>query len=163
MANAVKPRGAQPYGQIYRAQLYVSGGAVYPGDFVSTNSSGQVVAASASSALLGVAANYTSASGKDLLVYDHPDQMFVVQSDDTNPGAQTDFNLNYDIVATSGNTTYNASRMALDGSTGATTATLPLKALSYEKRPDNALSAECDVVVLINNHQLKGGTGTAGT
>lgn len=162
MANAVKPQGAKPYGVILRAQPYVAGGVIYPGDFVIQNSSGFMVVATATTALCGVAATYASASGVAVLVYDHPDQLFVVQSSGAFPAAQTDFVLNYNIVATAGSATYKASRMALDGSASATTATLPLKALTYENRPDNALSANCDVIVAINNHFLKGGTGTAG-
>lgn len=162
MANTVKPRGARPYGVLLRATTYQAGGTVYPGDLVKTNSSGQVVAASASDALLGAALGYAT-TGLDILVADHPDQQYSIQSDDANPGAQTDILLNYNFVATSGSSTYKDSRMALDGSTGATTATLPLKVLGYENRPDNALSTNCDCLVIINNHQLKGGTGTAGT
>lgn len=163
MANTIKPRGAWPYGQVVRANVYLSGGAVYPGDFVSTSSDGTVVAAASTTALLGVALGYASASGKSLLISDHPDQLYGIQSSTSSPSAATDFNLNYDIVATGGSTAYKMSRMALKGDSSGTTATLPLKALFISPTPLNAASAESDVVVAINNHQLKGGTGTLGT
>lgn len=163
MANTVKPRGAWPVQELRRANAYQSGGVVYPGDFVVHNSAGQVVAATATQALLGVALGYASASGLDLLVADHPDQMFAVQSSSASPSAQTELNLNYNIVATAGSSAYKMSRMALDGSATATTATLPLRALFLEKTPLNAIGTNDDVIVIINNHQLKGGTGTVGT
>lgn len=162
MANTAKPRGAYPVQELRRANVYVSGGVVYPGDFVTQSSSGTVVAATATQALIGASLGYASAASVDLLIADHPDQMFAIQSDDSNPSAQTDFNLNYNIVATAGSSAYRMSRMALDGSTSATTATLPLKALFLEKTPLNSLAASADVIVVINNHQLKGGTGSAG-
>lgn len=161
MANTVRPRGAMPKGVVLRANQYVAGGTIYPGDLVKQKNDGTLVVVTAGDAAIGVAASY-AVSTNDVLVYDHPDQEYVIQSSSANPGAQTDLNLNYSVVATAGSSTYKMSRMALDGTTGNTTASLTLKALNYEKRPDNALSTNCDVVVIINNHQLKGGTGTAG-
>lgn len=162
MPNLDRPRGAEPKGACVRSNAYVSGGAVFPGDFVSLDSSGRVVAASATAALVGVAMSYASGAGQDVIVADHPDQLFIVQADDGTVDAQTDIGLNYDILATAGNAVYRTSRMELDASTQATTATLPLKLLGIEKRPDSALGAFVSCVVAINNHQLKGSTGTAG-
>lgn len=162
MANADRPRGAKPTNREARVSKYQAGGAIYPGDFVKFDSDGEVVAASASNALCGVAAGYAAAQGDEILVYDAPDQEFVVQADSADIDAQTDINLNYNIVATAGNSTYKMSRMELDGDTGATTATLPLKLLRIDDRIDNALGASVDCIVVINNHQRKGSTGTAG-
>jgi hypothetical protein len=163
MANSSQPLGAKPFGMPVRSpNLWVSGGVVYPGDFVSTDSTGRVVAASATSAILGVAANYSSAAGASLLVYDDPDQRFVIQADDSTVDAQTDIGLNYDILATAGDSTYKVSRMQMDASTQATTATLPLKLLAIEPSVGNALGSYVKCIVKINNHQLGQSTGTAG-
>jgi hypothetical protein len=105
-------------------------------------------------AVIGAAASY-AASGAEVLVYDDPDQLFMIQSDDaTDPDAQTDVGLNYNIVATSGDTTYKVSRHELDGSTGATDSNLPLRLLAVERSVGNALGGYADCVVQINNHQL---------
>lgn len=162
MANKDQPCGAKPKGELLRVRKYVSGGAVYPGDFVMKENTGKVIVGAATNALIGVAINYASGADKELLVADHPDQMFVVQADEADIDAQTDILLNADIVATAGNSSYKISRHELDSSTIATTATLPLKVLGVEPRVDNALGGQVDVVVKINNHQLAGGTGTAG-
>ena len=50
--------------------------------------------------------------------------------------------------------------MELDVTTGATTATLPLKALDISQDPENSdvSSANTNVVVIINNHLYAAGT-----
>jgi hypothetical protein len=154
MANADKPVGAVPYGKTCSLQRYVAGGTIYPGDFVKIGNDGKVVVASASNALLGVAASYAVASG-DVMVYDDPEQKFVIQSDDaTEPAAQTAVGLNFNIVATAGDSSYKASRMELDGNTGATSSVLPLRLIELAIAPDNAFGAQAKCVVKINNHQL---------
>jgi hypothetical protein len=162
MANLDLPQGASPYGAVLSAKEYVAGAAVYPGDFVKMSGDGKIDPASAGDALLGVALGLAAADGQRVLVADHPDQRFLVQSDSADIDVQDDINLNYNIVATAANTTYKASRMELDGDTGATTATLPLKLLDINRSPKNALGANVECIVAINNHQLKGGTGTVG-
>lgn len=161
MANADRPCGLEPFERVLRARDYKADGTIFPGDAVKLKDDGEVERAAASNALLGVALSYATA-GQKVLVADHPDQIFKVQSDSADVDAQTDINLNYNIVATAGDTTYRVSRMELDGDSGADTATLPLKLLKIDERVDNALGAAVDCIVVINNHQLKGGTGTAG-
>ena len=162
MANSDKPRGAVPKGIPLRQNRYVAGGTVYPGDFVAFDNAGKVVAGTDTGAALGVAANYAT-TGQNLDVYDHPDQLFVIQSDDaTEPAAQTACNLNYEIEATTGDTLFKTSRMEFDGSTGATNSNLPIKLLSVEGVPGNDFGGYADCIVKINNHQLTGGTGTLG-
>lgn len=162
MANSDRPRGFEPKGEPIRINKYESGAEIFPGDAVHMEADGQVDPAVAAEAVLGVALNYASAAGKEVLVADDPQQQYIVQADGSDVDAQTDINLNYDIIATAGNSTYKISRQELDSSTGATTATLQLKLLAIEEREDNALGAQVDCVVKINNHQLAGGTGTAG-
>lgn len=161
MANRDEPQGFRPKGDVKRANKYQAGGTIYPGDAVKLDANGQVVVVAAGNAVLGVALS-KAASGEDCIVSDDPDQLYIVQADEGHIDAQTDINQNYDILATAGSSAYNVSRMELDSSTGAATADLPLKLLGIEQRPDNALGAQVDCIVKINNNQLAGGTGTAG-
>lgn len=166
MANVDRPSGFKPFGPILRVRPYRANEALKEGDAVnrvagSTNSSGRssVEAADASEALIGVVA-HKCASGDMVLVYDHPDQEFVVQADDADINQDSDIGLNYDLLATASSTDWSAHE--LDSSTGATSATLPLKLLRILPAVDNALGAQVKCVVKINNHQLAGGTGVAG-
>lgn len=164
MANKDRPRGFEPSGPLLRLGEYQAGGVTYPGEMVYLDSSGQVTvgAATATSALLGVAQSLASSAGVSVMVADDPNQKFVVQVDDASVSQQTDINLNYTVLATGEDATYKISRMELDGSAGGTTAALSLKILGIEKSVGNSLGSTVDVIVTINNHQLGGGTGTAG-
>jgi hypothetical protein len=105
--------------------------------------------------MIGVAASYASASGAEVLVWDHPDQLFQVQDDGSATLAATDIGQNYDIVANSGSATYVQSRMELAASSGATTSTLPLKLLGVNREVGSdqaSIYQRC--IVEINNHQL---------
>lgn len=166
MANDDRPRGAEPHGKVLRATKYVADAAIYPGDFVEPTSAGKVQALSSatSNPILGVALSYAAADGDEVLVADHPDQLFKIQSDDaTEPAAQTAIGLNYDAVITAGNSTYKISRMELDGSSGATTAATPLRLVDIDNRPDNAFGANADCIVRINMHALGADAGSSGT
>lgn len=161
MANADTPNGLLPVGPVLRIQQYEAGSAIYPGDPVALASDGQIDR-SAGPALIGVALSYASAAGVKVLVADHPDQMFEIQSDDSSIDAQTDMFQNYDIALGSADTTYKKSQAELDGDTNSATATVALKLLRIMPRVNNALGANVKCVVKLNNHQLAGGTGTAG-
>lgn len=91
-------------------------------------------------------------------IIDDPGATFEVQSDEAFPVA--DLMGNFNIVATAGDTTSGMSRVELDTSTGATTATLPLKAIDISQDPENSDvgSANTNVIVKINNHLFSGGT-----
>jgi hypothetical protein len=161
MANQNIVDGAKPFGRGYQANTYKAESTIYPNDFVKQNAAGTVEPATATGAIKGVAAHY-AAAGADVLVWDHPDQLFMIQADDSTVDAQTDIGLNYDIVCGTPNATYKTSAMQLDASTQATTATLPLKLLKIVAAPNNALGNLVKCVVRINNHQNAGGTGVAG-
>ena len=161
MANKDLVKGAEPFGRIYELQSYKAESTIYPGDFVKKNANGTVEPAAAAGAVVGVAMTY-AAAGSDVLVADHPDQKFIVQADEADLDAQTDIGLNYDIVVGTASSTYKRSGMELDSSTGATTATLPLKLVAISRAVDNALGANVKCVVRINNHQNAASTGTAG-
>lgn len=158
MANKDRPNGLRPKGEPLRANKYTAGGAIYPGDCVKLDSAGKVVVASASNSLCGVAASYASADGAAVMVWDHPDQLFVAQADDATVDALADLNLNYNITATAGNSTYKMSRHEVDGNTGATDSTLPLRVLAATDEVGESLGSFAKVVCKINAHQLAGNT-----
>lgn len=153
MANLDQPCGAVPYGELRRAQKYTAGSTCYPGDFVALAADGMVDPAAAGAAMLGVALSYASGVGVEVLVADDPDQMFQVQASATEVDAQTDIGQEYDVLATAGSATYKISRHELDSASAADPAGLRL--LAIDERPDNALGANVDCVVMINEHQLK--------
>jgi hypothetical protein len=155
--------------------------AIFQGDLVAMVTGGGIerVAAGGSGLILGVfnGCFYTdpttgkptysnsypgSVAASDIIanVIDSPDATFEIQADDTFPVA--DLAGNFDIVDQSpvGDTTSGISRMELDVTTGATTATLPLKAIDISQDPENSdvSSANTNVIVKINNHLFSGGT-----
>jgi hypothetical protein len=89
-------------------------------------------------------------------VIDDPMVQFSIQSDEAFPVA--DLFGNFDIVDSSpvGDTKTGTSNMQLDTSTGATTATLPLKAIDISQDPENSdvASAGTNVIVVIQNHVM---------
>jgi hypothetical protein len=87
-------------------------------------------------------------------VIDDPNVVFEVQADAAFPVA--DLFGNFDIVdnATTGDVKSGRSNLELDVTTGATTTTLPLKAIDISQDPDNddVASANTNVLVVIQNH-----------
>jgi len=159
MANKDRPRGLEPYGEIKDANEYEAGSAIAVGDAVVAAADGQVdpVATSGSihsGEVLGVATSPASAAADKVLIIDDPDQQYRIQADDDGIAAQTAVGLNYAIVGTDPDGIN--SRMELDGSSGGTDSTLPLRLLRLDKRPDNAFGSQADIIVKINNNQLAG-------
>jgi len=164
MANLDQPQGFRPFGEVLRQQEYVADAAIYPGDLVEKTAAGkvQVIAdGTAGAAVVGVAMSYAAADGDPVVVADHPNQLFVVQSDDATIDEQTDIGLNYDVVATAGNASYKISRMELDGNSGVDTAATPLTLIAIKKSINNALGANVECIVQLNQHVYKS-VGTAG-
>ena len=97
-----------------------------------------------------------SISASDIVanVIDDPNVVFEVQADAAMPVA--DLFGNFDIVDGSpvGDTNSGISNTELDVTTGATTATLPLKALDISQDPNNddVASANTNVLCVIQNH-----------
>lgn len=121
------PFGAMPTGVTYPPRAYrkdASASRIFPGDFVKMSNDGNIDVASAGDRLLGVAADPSAASTADteVLVYDHPDQEFVIQDDSAGTHiAETNIGNNADIVATTGDTTTGRSLHELDSSDAQTT------------------------------------------
>jgi hypothetical protein len=152
MPNKDMVKGAEPVGRVERAEVYVAQSVIYKGDFVKKNAAGTVERAAASDALVGVALS-NAAAAEEVLVADHPEQLFMIQSDSADIDAQADIGLNYNVVVATANTTYKRSGMELDGSTGATDSTLPLRLVRIAKDADNELGANVKCIVKINRHQ----------
>lgn len=171
MANVDRPCGFKKFGFDYPNNRYIAAGTIYPGDMVkqeagaanTTQYKARVEAGSDTGALLGVALNYAVA-GDSVLVSDHPMQLYTAQGDESDYNENADLGTNANILSTSGDTTFKASRMEIDTSDIATTATHQIKILGVEKRQDgkNEFGANVVLICKINNHQLAGGTGTDG-
>jgi hypothetical protein len=169
--------GGAPYsgGQSrYRIANNLSG-AIFQGDLVKQVTGGGIERAAASSAVpvVGVfnGVRYTdpttgeqvfknyypgSVAADDIIAFviDDPSVVFEVQADAAFPVA--DLFGNFDIVdnATTGDVKSGRSNLELDVTTGATTTTLPLKAIDISQDPDNddVASANTNVMVVIQNH-----------
>lgn len=102
----------------------------------------------------------TVASNAMAYVCDDPDMLFEIQADDTL--GQNAVGANFAIVQGAGNATTGVSGVSLDASTGAATATLPLRCVDYVNRPGSALGdAKTDVIVRLNTHFNRSATGIA--
>lgn len=126
------------------------------------------------SAAVGVAVGFTinplnlnspqyrvASTASYVLVADAPDTVFEVQY--TGTIAATSFNKNANVTDAGGSTVTGQSGETVDGTTVATTATLPLRIHGAIQRVDNDITtANPKVLVYINNHQLNAGTGSVG-
>jgi hypothetical protein len=101
-----------------------------------------------------------------VLVADATDLILEVEA--TNGGsaysfAVTDVGNTCNVYAGAGSTTTGTSAHSADLGDKGTTATLPLKVVGVVQRVDNEITGNyTKILVQINNHQYKGGTGTAG-
>lgn len=79
----------------------------------------------------------TVASDTTCFVADDPSLLFQLQSDEA--VAQAKLGLNFAVVQGSGSTVTGQSAVALDGSTAATTSTLPIRLVGFVSGPDSAV------------------------
>ena len=93
-------------------------------------------------------------------ITDDPNQIYEVRSNNAGASAQTDVFMNADIELTAGNAANYVSKAELNDSTLSTN-TAQLKVLGVSKDIDNndLASANCNFVVMINEHNLKVTTG----
>ena len=186
MANKDAAFGLRPIGKVGQnrdnqglSEYYIaaSASAIYFNDPVEILSTGTIGVAAATDALLGslggvfftdastskpTFANHLDASNTatDIkgFVSDDPYERFEIQSDGATEA--TDVGQNADIVYAAGSSPDYVSKVELDESDHKD-ATAQLRILGISKDPDNneAGSANVNLVVLINEHQLKGTTG----
>ncbi len=161
MANINSPFGARlidSEGKEIRVRRYVkkTGSAIFQGDFVKMASTGNVEVATASGALLGVAAEYKAATDvSEIAIIDDPEAVFEIQA--SADAQQADVFANAQLVVTSGDTGLLRSKHALDSANIATDATHQLKILGLSSIDDNAFGSYAKLKVKINNHTFKAG------
>lgn len=173
MSNVNAPHGFRPVRSIDGGvgqpkltymQLAAANSEISPGDCLSITA-GDTDLASASDALVGIAAEYKAASdGGKIAVWAAPGQCFEAQTDDGEDTATTAIlaigkNINFVATASSG----GKSLQELDESSAASTATLPFKVIGLYADQANAWGEFNRLIVKINNHVLAAGTGTVGS
>ena len=191
MSATATPNGAEPIGTLSASGSFTGkvrhikiasgyGTAIFYGDFLKIVSSGTVEKDTGTTSLTTVGVfmgcSYTdpstsqktfnqtfpaSTAASDILAYvlDDPDVLMKMQSDASL--AQTVLGNNFAVVQTAGSTTIGRSKNAVDGSTAATTNTLPLRLIDFVDGPDSAIGdAFTDVIVKFNvGHQYINTTG----
>lgn len=159
MANPNAPFGYQILksdGKENRVTNYAKGNAaLYAGDVVKLNSSGQVVVAAAGDVILGVCAEYRAASETIVPVYDDPDALFMAQCD-------ADFQLvdvgqTANITATAGDATLKRSKHDVDVASFGTEGAKQFKVLGLVSRGENAVGSYAIVKVKPNSHFFASG------
>jgi hypothetical protein len=204
MATTATPYGARPIGTLSSSGSFTSktrnlpiittyGTQISNGDFVKLVASGNIEKDAGTTALTAVGiflgcsytdpttsqktfSNYWPASNAatDAMAYvlDDPFVIFQMQSDEALN--TTDRGLNASVVVTAGSSTIGKSKSALDGSTPATTNTLPLRIIDFVDGPSSlppkgttASDTYPDVIVKFNaassgsasNHSYLNATG----
>ncbi len=102
-----------------------------------------------------------STAADDIMAYVASDPFLVMQMQSDEALTQDDLGKNVAVVQTGGSTAIGTSKNAIDGSTAATTNTLPLKIIDFVEGPDSAIGdTKTDVLVMFNvGHQLLNATG----
>ena len=186
MANKDAAFGLRPIGKVGQNRdnqglseydIAASASAIYQNDPVEMAATGTITVAAATDTLLGsltgvfftdastskpTFANHLEASNTatDIkgFVADDPYERFEIQSDDATAAA--DVGLNADIVYAAGSSPNYVSKVELDHS-DLKTGTAQLRVLGISKDIENneAGSANVNLIVMINEHFLKGTTG----
>lgn len=102
-----------------------------------------------------------STAADDIVAYVASDPFIVMQMQSDETLNQDDLGKNVAVVQTAGSTAIGTSKNAVDGSTAATTNTLPLKIIDFVDGPDSEIGDSfTDVLVMFNvGHQLLNTTG----
>ena len=102
-----------------------------------------------------------STAADDIVAYVATDPFILMQMQSDEALTQDDLGKNFAVVQTAGSTAIGTSKNAVDGSTAATTNTLPLKIVDFVDGPDSAIGdSYTDVLVMFNvGHQLLNTTG----
>ena len=156
--------------------------AIYQGDLVEPSTSGTVVrhTAGTSNAVIGVFngcfytdpttkkptySNYypgsVNASDITAFVVDDPDAVFLMDADAA--FTRADVFKNYSVTNGTGNTDTGISEVQLDVGASGTAASFAVQAIDISQDPDNSdeSAANANILVRINNHFFRSGTGIA--
>ena len=163
MANPDRPNGfraGRPMGGVSVYQGASDASAMYQGDFVIMEATGEVdVAVAGSTALVGVADSYLAAAGDtDIKVIDDVDQVFIGQDDASGTPTQSDIGNNADILATAGSSALKQSRQEIDISSVNTT-TQQLRLRQFMESPEYSIGVNSLWKVVMNEHYLNTTTG----
>lgn len=167
MANRDQPIGFRAYGGIKGARLYSIDAAatMFINDLLNMESDGYPDQAAATDAnIIGTAQVYrtSSAVAGEILVYDHPRQLFVAQADGSDFSSQTVCGNNCDIVVGTGSATTGLSAMEIDSSevtAGAAQIHLHRRAKDTEIGA-NAWGANVNMICYVFEHMYSAGAGT---
>tara|TARA_B100000029_G_C17253558_1_gene843679 strand:- start:83 stop:655 length:573 start_codon:yes stop_codon:yes gene_type:complete len=189
MANASEKFGLRPYRKLDGTPLVgaqnrytIASGyatAIYQGDLVEPLTSGNIQkhGANTSDAVVGVFngcfytdpttqkptyKNYypggVAASDITAFIVDDPDAVFLVDADEA--FTRADLFRNYSVTNTTGVTQTGISKAQLDVSVSGTATTFAIQAIDICQDPDNdGTGANANVLVRINNHFYRSGTG----
>lgn len=170
MANLDHPKGAIPLYRMDGGSLVYdsykisdTNSEIFENDWLEVHSDGYArPAVAGSDSIIGSAAEYKAANvGGKILFCPYPGVVFLMQSNDANVAAQTDLDLNYDLLAGTGNSLTKKSGHELDGSSKAADSTLPLKIYRVAEPIDqngNELGANVDLEVFVSNGWFNRGT-----
>ena len=191
MANQVEKFGLRPYRKLDGTPLVGAqnrytiasnyGTAIYQGDLVEPLTSGNIQkhGANTSDAVVGVfnGCFYTdpttqkptyknyypgsiAASDITAFIVDDPDAVFLADADAA--FTRADLFKNYSVTNTTGVTQTGISKAQLDVSVSGTAQTFVIQAIDISQDPDNSgAGANANVLVRINNHFYRSGTGIA--
>lgn len=169
MTNRDFPKGFIPIRRLGGGELVTNyydlsatNGEIFENDLVERRASGYIEQIQAGSTVgLGVAAEYKAANtGGKIAVSDADDLVMLAQVDDDTVNAQTDLDLNYDIVVGTGSALTKRSGMEIDGSSQAANANLPIKILCIAQdftAEGNELGANVNVECVLNRGIRKAG------
>lgn len=103
----------------------------------------------------------TNASDITAFVIDDPDAVFLMNADAA--FTRADLFKNYSLSSNSGNTTTGVSEAMLDVSVSGTATTFAVQAIDISQDPENSdtSTSNANVLVRINNHFYRSGTGIA--
>ena len=170
MANRDNPSGLHPRYRIGGGTictedvvLAAANAIIGVGDPLIQTAAGLWDRAAAADRIGAIAAGSAAASsGATIPAYKDPNIVFSCQTDDGagTATARTAVNLNIDFLVTAA--TGGVSNVELDESSAAATAALPFKIRELYPSVDNAFGEFNELLVTINNHIEKGGTGTVG-
>lgn len=167
MANKDQPMGFVEYGPVLRARLYDINAAatMFINDLLNMESDGYPdQAAAADTCIIGAVQHYRTASSAagQIIVYDHPQQLFVAQADGSDLASQTYVGNNTEITVGTGSSTTGLSAMELDSSE-ATAGAAQIHMLKRAKDTEigaNAWGANVRMICSINEHMYNSGAGT---
>lgn len=177
MANTNNPNGFLPYNSPYGGSgqpvitehvLHATNSEIGIGTPVAVVDGGiNIATAGTGNPMCGIAAEYKAASAAGTIkIWSDPQQRFVAQTDDGTgtATAAAAVGLNINFVGTS--VTNRRATSELDENSATTGATLQFKILELstemQGKVQNAHGEFNRLVVVINNHQFKGHTGTVG-